>query len=50
MSNDNHVYFHCYFDVQAGDGHHQLSPGLHGTERTEFPLAAERFKALFGGG
>lgn len=45
----NNVYFHCYFDVQAGDGHHQLSPGLAGTEKTEFPEAAAKFRALFGG-
>ncbi|MDQ3814538.1 MAG: beta-mannanase [Armatimonadota bacterium] len=44
----NNVYFHCYFDVQAGDGHHQLSPGLSGTEATEFPLSAAKFKELFG--
>jgi len=44
----NNVYFHCYFDVQAGDGHHQLSPGLSEKEVTEFPLAAAKFKALFG--
>jgi hypothetical protein len=43
----NNVYFDCYFDVQAGDGHHQLSPGIKGTEVTQFPEAAARFKALF---
>ena len=43
----NHVYFHCHFDVQAGDGHHQLSPGLGGDETNEFPLSAARFRALF---
>jgi len=43
----NHVYFHCYFDVQAGDGHHQLSPGLSGNETTEAPKAAARFNELF---
>jgi len=37
---------HCYFDVQAPDGHHQLSPGASGT--MEFPLAAAKFKELFG--
>lgn len=46
----NNVYFHCYFDVQAGDGHHQLSPGLSTTETNEFPLAAARFRDLFGKG
>lgn len=44
----NNVYFHCYFDVQAGDGHHQLSPGIKGDEQCEFPLASARFRALFG--
>lgn len=44
----NGVYFHCYFDVQAGDGKHQLSTGIRGDERTEFPHAATRFKELFG--
>ena len=44
----NHVAFHCYFDVQAPDGHHQLSPSASGTEKTEFPLAAAKFKQLFG--
>ena len=45
----NNVYFHCYFDVQAPDGGHQLSPGLSGTEVTEFPKSAAKFKELFGG-
>lgn len=45
----NHVYFDCYFDVNAGDGHHQLSPGINGNEKTEFPLASAKFKTLFGG-
>jgi len=45
----NNVYFTCYFDVQAGDGHHQLSPGLSGTEVTEFPRSAAVFKQLFSG-
>jgi hypothetical protein len=44
----NRVYFHCYFDVQAGDGHHQLSPGIHGNETNEFPRSAAKFKELFG--
>ncbi len=43
----NSVLFHCYFDVQAGDGHHQLSPGLNGDEKTEFPAATVRFRQLF---
>ncbi|MCX5683712.1 MAG: glycosyl hydrolase, partial [Planctomycetota bacterium] len=44
----NNVAFHCYFDVMAPDGGHQLSPGLSGAEKTAFPLASARFKALFG--
>lgn len=43
----NNVYFHCYFDVQAGDGHHQLSPGLAEDETNEFPQAAARFRTFF---
>lgn len=43
----NNVLFHCYFDIQAGDGHHQLSPGTKDTP-TEFPKAAARFKQFFG--
>ena len=43
----NNVLFHCYFDVNAGDGHHQLSPGV-GNKETQFPKAAARFKELFG--
>ncbi len=45
----NHVAWHCYFDVQAPDGKHQLSPGKKGDEKIEFPEAAGRFKELFGG-
>ena len=48
MNPSNRVMFHCYFDVQAGDGHHQLSPGLSGAETNEFPLSAARFRQLFG--
>ena len=44
----NNVYFHCYFDVQAGDGHHQLSPGVKTNEKTEFPNASAIFLKLFG--
>ena len=46
----NRVLFHCYFDVEAPDGGHQLSPGRDGTETTRFPESAARFRALFGGG
>ncbi|SDU19234.1 Glycosyl hydrolase family 26 [Verrucomicrobium sp. GAS474] len=41
----NNVYFHCYFDVQAGDGHHQVSPQPGFT--TEFPIAAALLRNLF---
>lgn len=44
----NNVFFDCYFDVQAGDGHHQLSPGVSGAEKTEFPESANLFRKLFG--
>ena len=44
----NNVAFHCYFDVNAPDGHHQLSPGANGKEVTAFPNAAAKFRALFG--
>ncbi len=46
----NKVAFHCYFDVQAPDGGHQLSPALSGKETTAFPEASAKFRALFGGG
>ncbi len=46
----NNVGYHSYFDVQAGDGHHQLSDvdnsGGH-TFHTEFPNAAAVFKNHF---
>ena len=45
----NHVAFHSYFDVQAPDGRHQLSPGPKGDQKSEFPESAAQFKALFGG-
>lgn len=41
----NNVYFHCYFDVQAKDGHHQLSPTA-GVE-IEFPKSTAKFKELW---
>lgn len=43
----NNVAFHCYFDVQAGDGHHQLTT-LPGGTPSEFPHAAALFQQLFG--
>jgi hypothetical protein len=43
----NNVAWHSYFDYQAGDGHHQLSPKLNGTVITEFPKSAAKFKELF---
>jgi hypothetical protein len=47
----NHVAFQCYFDVNAPEGRHQLSPGVPGTgkqEGTEFPQSAAKFRELFG--
>lgn len=43
----NNVAFHCYFDVVAPDGNHQLSPGKAGNEQTAFPKSAAKFRALF---
>jgi hypothetical protein len=43
----NNVAWHSYFDVNAGDGHHQLSPKEDGTVVTEFPNAAAKFHELF---
>ncbi|MDD5349705.1 MAG: glycosyl hydrolase [Chthoniobacteraceae bacterium] len=46
----NHVAFHCYFDVEAGDGGHQLSPGFRGNaHESVFPKSAAKFKQLFSG-
>jgi hypothetical protein len=45
MDPANNVAFHCYFDVNAGDGHHQLTP--YNGKPTEFPQASARFKELF---
>jgi Glycosyl hydrolase family 26 len=46
----NHASFHCYFDFncEPPDGLHQISPGEKGTDKTAFPIAAARFKTLFG--
>lgn len=46
---DNNVAWHVYFDIQASDGHHQLTPW---NGDTEFPIAADLFQQLFspGGG
>jgi hypothetical protein len=44
---ENNVLFHCYFDVDAPDGAHQLSPGAN-HKPTQFPQAAARFRELFG--
>ena len=46
----NHVAFHCYFDVWAGDGNHQLSPGIDGKEVTRFPKSAAKFREFFAAG
>ncbi len=43
------VLFDVYFDVSAGDGDHQLSPGSNGKPTTVFPLASATFRRLFGG-
>ncbi|WP_434383411.1 glycoside hydrolase family 26 protein [Melittangium boletus] len=46
----NNVGYHSYFDVQAGDGHHQLSnvdDSGGNTFKTEFPNAAALFKSRF---
>lgn len=43
----NNVAYHSYFDYQAGDGHHQLSPTREGKIVTEFPRSAEKFQKLF---
>jgi hypothetical protein len=48
MDRRNNVAWHCYFDVEAGDGHHQLSPGKDGNHQTIFPKSAEKFRELFG--
>jgi hypothetical protein len=48
----NNVGYHSYFDVQAGDGHHQLSnvDSRDGnTFQTEFPNAAALFKSHYAG-
>ena len=42
----NNVEWHCYFDVEAGDGGHQLSPGLN-NRPSQFPKSAELFHKLF---
>ena len=48
MDRGNNVAWHCYFDVEAGGGHHQLSPGKDGNHQTIFPKSAEKFRELFG--
>lgn len=44
----NPVAWHVYFDVNAGDGAHQVSPGSGAEEKPPFPQSAAKFKALFG--
>ncbi len=44
---NNPVAWAVYFDVQAPDGHHQLSPTASGTD---FVLSRAKFLELFGGG
>lgn len=43
----NNVAFHCYFDVDAGDGAHQLSPAKAGNHVTKFPRSSQAFVTLF---
>ncbi|RYZ36776.1 MAG: beta-mannanase, partial [Myxococcaceae bacterium] len=48
----NNVGYHSYFDIQAGDGHHQLSSADNSggnTFITEFPNAATVFKNYYAG-
>ncbi len=42
----NNIAWHCYFDVDPRDPHHQLSPFPDGRP-TKFPRAAEAFHELF---
>jgi len=42
----NNVYFHCYFNVNAADGAHQLT--TYNGAPTHFPNAATAFKKHFG--
>jgi len=47
----NNVGYHSYFDIQASDGHHQLSSADNSggnTFKTEFPNAAALFKSDYG--
>lgn len=44
----NNVGWHIYFDIQAGDGHHQVTP-INGFV-TEFPVAAALYRQLFAPG
>ncbi|SDT95071.1 Glycosyl hydrolase family 26 [Verrucomicrobium sp. GAS474] len=43
----NNVFFHCYFDVGAPDGDHQLCPNPNNDKKTQFPLAAAKYVELF---
>ena len=43
----NNVYFHCYFDVGAPDGDHQLCPNPNNNHQTQFPRAAAKYYELF---
>jgi hypothetical protein len=45
----NNVAFESYFDVDASDGNHQLSPGPTGTSISEFPNSASEYQTLFSG-
>lgn len=43
----NNVHYHSYFDIQAPDGHHQLTQLPNGAP-SEFPQGAALFRQLFG--
>ncbi len=45
----HNVLFDVYFDVDAGDGDHQLSPDSNGKPTAAFPRASATFRRLFGG-
>ncbi|MDA3797734.1 MAG: glycosyl hydrolase [Kiritimatiellae bacterium] len=44
----NNVIIQCYFDVEAGDGKHQLSKGANENHQTLFPKSAKKYLELFG--
>ncbi len=44
----NPIDFNVYFDVNAGDGHHQISPGSGADGTPLMPASAAEFQKLFG--